>query len=470
MLLVSPAVVEQMLPEDVRVDVSPVDVLRRQFQTYRPKAERYTVHLSLGRALVHTGQLSKAAMHFDEALDLAQNPQQQAEARYMFGAARLRQGRLQEAESLVDQAMAGADQDVGPLALHLLAEIKLARGHVKQALRLFNEAFDLAEQRQDFDGGALLAAALGEAWASNKGSATESAVWFETARQLLSSARASPAGESEAVAARVDSLHASSHRSLGRLSAATSLYSKALRWQTRQLSPMHPDLMASHIGLALARRDMGDLAGARADLEAVEQLLRAAPREGPQLSRLLIFKADVLRASQELAAARLAIQEAMALQAEMLAGEDHPDAGLAVSSYGSILHDAGELEAAQEQYQSALTMNMRLLGRKHARTAAAHSDLGSLFQDRGADEQARAHFAECVDSHLAVTSGHDTIGVAGALNNLATVLFRSGRPSEALPLLRRAVEAMDAAQLPSDHPDRVLYQENLDLVLEHESR
>merc|ERR1719491_2378416 len=133
-------------------------------------------------------------------------------------------------------------------------------GHFEQALKMYNQAFNLADQRKDMDRAALLAADIGEAL-SLQGKLQDSMDWLHTAAEILDSGRGSLAGADKAIAAKVDSRIGSVRHHLGNVLPAIDLYSRAYRAQARLLYPGHPDLVSTRLSMVHAQRDLGDSVG-----------------------------------------------------------------------------------------------------------------------------------------------------------------------------------------------------------------
>lgn len=266
------------------------------------------------------------------------------------------------------------------------------------------------------------------------------------------------------VSAKVSSFTAVAHHLLGDIPRAMENYRRALRAQVQVLHPSHPDLVSTELGIARAQRDLGNSEGALHAIEAVETTLRQGHQEGLDLSRALIYKSDMLRENKRTAAAEEAIKEAIDLQAALFQGEEHPEAAIALSSYGSILHDSGKADEAHDKYKRALWINLKTVGEKHPGTASAYNSLGTLYEDIGDDSTAHEHFSKCLKIQLD-TLGEESPDVANTYNNLATVLFRQGQPAEAALFLRKALQVLDTAGVPQNSPDRLLYEENLEEII-----
>lgn len=233
--------------------------------------------------------------------------------------------------------------------------------------------------------------------------------------------------------------------------------------QAAGLRPGHPDLLATRVGLARTMRDLGDAAGALRGVQAVEQTLRAGPNEGPDLSRVLILKADFLRIEGAFNLAQASSEEALRLQEQWFRGDDHPEAAVALAGYGSILHDAGSLEEAYDRYDASLSMSLRTVGETHPEVAAVYNSMGTLLQDLRKPMEAFDKFTKCLEIQRA-TVGDASPDVANTYNNMATVLFQQGRAKEAAGLLRKALAILDRSGAAESSPERALYEENLQEV------
>lgn len=241
---------------------------------------------------------------------------------------------------------------------------------------------------------------------------------------------------------------------------ALNLYQKAMRVQSRTLRPGHPDVIGSQVSIARAQRDLGESANAKDTIAMAERTLRAGPQEGPDLARVLVLKADLLREGKQYKEAETAVNEALALQLQVFGGDDYPEVAVSLMAYGGILHDQNHFMTAGEKYSRALAVNMKTLGPNNPETAASHNSLGTLFQDAGNDEKAREHFSECLKIQLK-TVGPANPDVSTTYNNLATILFRQGKPKDAIRLFQKAIDVLDAAAVPKENPDREIFQENM---------
>jgi len=451
-------------------DPDPAEILLRQLRQATDTAQKLALHTSVGHILRDQGRYSQAAKHYEAALGLSRTSSELVQAQHMLGLVELHRGRLAEARRHLESAfvLTGQEGDLSVTVFRTLGDVRREMGHIGEALKLYDSAWTLGLKRRDGDGLVLVAAEISEAHA-RKGEIAKALHWLEKANQQLDANRLDRGRRGDpAVVAKVNSYMAGLQHARGDIARARELYRKALREQAAVLRPSHPDLLATRMGMALAQRDAGDLDGALQAIDAVAKTLLSAsparPSEGPDLARARILKADLLREARRFAEAETEIQEALRLQRLAFGGEDHPEAAVALSSYGSLLHDMGKIQAAHDKYHKALDLNLRTVGKMHPETASTYNSLGTLYEDAGQDDAAEKHFTKCLEIQLH-TVGESSPDVANTYNNLATIIFRRGDAGEAADMLRKAIAVLDAAGVPTGNPDRAVYEENLQEVL-----
>jgi tetratricopeptide (TPR) repeat protein len=339
-------------------------------------------------------------------------------------------------------------------------------GQLDEALQLYKSVWDAIAARRDsadVDQLPLLAAEVAEVYA-RRGELKSAFFWLGRAMVQLHVNRHSVQGVDSIDEAKIQSLLGSVYHAGGDVSRAMEFYFKAARAQEKAFCPTHRDLLATRMGIARAHRDLGDPSSAFKVIEGVEALILSGPKEGLDLSRALVLKADLLREARRYEEAESTVQEAIRHQEASFGREDHPEAAVALSTYGSVLHDQGKLVEAHRQYNHALSMNLRTVGSNHPEAAALYNSLGTLYEDAGDDLKAQSHFATCLEIQLS-TVGDRSPDVRNAYNNLATILFRRGESAEAASLLRKALRVLDVAGVPKNNPDRTLYEDNLQEIL-----
>lgn len=449
-------------------DPDPVDILLRQLQRTKDKdiAQRHALHTSAGHVLRDQGRYTQAAEHYENALSLANDREQLIEAQQMLGLVEMHQGKLLAARHHLESAFVLTDQGdhLSLAVLRTLADVKREMGSLEEALKLYDHAWKIGLKKHDGDGLVLVAAEVSEAH-TRRGEVDKALNWLKMANQQLDANKLDRGRRGDPAAiAKVDAYMAGVLHAQGHIKEAHELYKRALRAQAAALRPSHPDILATRMGMARAQRDSGDAEGALRAIEAVAKTLKSGPNEGPDLSRTLLLKADLLREAKRHKEAEDEIKLALKLQKQAFGGMDHPEVAVALSSYGSLLHDMGQYQEAFGKYKEALNLNLKTVGDRHPETASTYNSLGTLHEDAGNDEAAMTHFSKCLEIQLH-TVGDKSPDVANSYNNLATVHFRRGSPEKAAELLRKAIAVLDAAGVPKGNPDRAVYEENLQEVL-----
>jgi len=462
----------RMLSEEVLTEPGAVDVLLVQLRRLGGKdpTQEYPLHSTAGNIYREQGRFSDASVHYAKAVDLAQNNHDRVVALVALGSTKLHKGHLSDAHRHLEKAVALADRgsEHAVAAIHALANVHRDLGHADESIRLYKQAWELGFLHRDMRPSEmpLLAADAGEAHAQ-RGLQQQALVWFKTAQKQAMAIKQRlhhQQQEGQPYEAQIHSLLGAWHHQAGQVNKAMELYQKALRVQARVLHATNTDLIGTRLSIARAQRDLGDHNGAQRTAMAVEFTLRSGALEGPDLSRCLVLKADLLREAKRLQEAKSAIQEAIHEQEKTFIGES-PEVAMAMSTLGSVLHDEGKLEEAHQYYMKALLLNENTVGEWHPETAATHNSLGTLYEDTNNLKQARIHFKKCLEIQLA-SVGKSSPEVANTYNNLATVMFRQGAEKEAAALLKKALKVMDAAGIPSTNPDRAVYKDNLGQVLE----
>mmetsp|Transcript_61532 Transcript_61532/g.156306 ORF Transcript_61532/g.156306 Transcript_61532/m.156306 type:complete len:541 (-) Transcript_61532:60-1682(-) len=457
-----------MRRQEPEMEPSPVDILARQLRQV-PAGNvdaRRTLHASMGHIFRDRGRYREAAQHYKEASELAAGATDKSVALQHLGLVEMHLGHLTSAALLLSAALAagGGDQAESSVGvLHTIGDVKLQQGKIAEAIREYTRAYSIAVQHRDLDESILLLADIGEAWA-RKGHVEEAFKWMQKASEQLEVSRTSAQGVTELVAAKVSSYLGSAYHLKGNVAKAMDLYHKAMRVQAKSLRPSHSDLLATRVSMARAQRDMGDSDGAMRAIEAIEKTSRNGPNEGPDLSRVLVLKSDMLREAKQTRVAEDTAKEAIRLQSECYGSEDHPEIAVAIASYGGILHDSGKFAEAREKYEEALKMNQMTVGMYHPETASVYNSMGTLFQDISDPVASFGQFTKCLEIQRR-TVGETSPDVANTYNNMATVLFQQGRSEEAAGLLKKAIQILDATSSPKLSPERLLYEENLEEVL-----
>ena len=239
-------------------------------------------------------------------------------------------------------------------------------------------------------------------------------------------------------------------RTLARLHLFVGQFDRAIAHATRAAA-LAADIAdpAAHAAALLlrarARFDGGDVAGARADADAIHALHAASPLSDRLLANVLEVQANCAQRHGDgdgaLAAAErsLALRRALGDSGEIARGE---------MLLGSLHGGVGRVELAMEHVEAALEC-LEPLGELHPDTLVAVQHRALLHQRRGDLFAAEAGFRDSLQRRVQVY-GDDHPHVAWARADLAWLLQTQRRHAEAAELLRRALPVL-RERLGEDH-------------------
>lgn len=252
---------------------------------------------------------------------------------------------------------------------------------------------------------------------------------------------------------------------LGRVLASLGDFPAARSHQERGLAILEKSLGSGHAEVGLALRDLAltlvearEPEAARPRLERALKILETEHGPGhPDVAKVRLDLGSSLLAAGDREGARAEFQRVLPVL-EKAYGTEHPDLAMVLSTLGDLLISPGvhkkEPEEAIGYYSRALEIREAALGPVHPLVAASLGDLGRAYQLLEDDAKAREFF----ERSLAVTEavfGPDHPGVSAPLSRLASLARRAGRPEEALRLYRRAI-AVAEKSLGPDHPSSIL--------------
>jgi tetratricopeptide (TPR) repeat protein len=244
------------------------------------------------------------------------------------------------------------------------------------------------------------------------------------------------------------------------LTAAESIYRRALKLAEMEYGPEHPEVAAVANNLGLARKEQGDFAGARTWYERALKIGEAAyGRDHAQMAIYVNNLGNVLRAQRDLAGARASFNRALKI-AETAYGPDHPQVAVCLNSLGNVLWEQGDLAGARACYERALRIEEAAYGPAHPTVAVLVNNLGSVL--RGLDDLvgARASFERALKIDEAAY-GPDHPETATDANNLGVVLKAQGDLVGARACYARALKIRERV-LGKDHPHTQIARNNLE--------
>jgi hypothetical protein len=167
-------------------------------------------------------------------------------------------------------------------------------------------------------------------------------------------------------------------RNLGDLQGARSLHEQALAGYRRVLGEDHPDTLQSMNNLAVTLGDLGDLQDARA---LQEQTLAARGQvlgeDHPDTLNSMNNLAQIRRALGDLDDARGLHKQTLAARRRVL-GDDHPDTLWSMHNLANVLWRLGDLQGARDLLERVVATRQRVLGHDHPYSLQSANNLGEV--------------------------------------------------------------------------------------------
>jgi serine/threonine-protein kinase len=355
-----------------------------------------TAH-DLAHALEAKGEADQAIGVFQ---DLARLRPKEARHLACLGRALRSRGRKQEADAVLDAAIAAARAAVTlqpgrPLAHFHLSLALSYRGKLDEAIAECREAIrlkpDLPGAHSNLGEGLLEQGKLAEAIAEFR-AALRLKPDFTQAHSSLGFALSEQGKLEEAIAEcreaiRLEPDYAPAHGNLGGALRSQGKLEEAIA-ECREAIRLKPDLPGPHMNLGISLVKQGKLDEAIAEFRAALRLKPEDPKAHNNLGGALIYRGKLEEAIAEFRAA-------------LRLKPDHPDAH---SNLGGALYYQGKLEEAIAEFRAALRLKPDY--------AEAHCNLGLALRDQGKLEAAIAEFRAALGLNPDDADAHSNLGRA----------------------------------------------------------
>ncbi|HWB75232.1 MAG TPA: serine/threonine-protein kinase [Nannocystaceae bacterium] len=202
-----------------------------------------------------------------------------------------------------------------------------------------------------------------------------------------------------------------------------------------------PEMVDSMLeGLAVVLDDEGELdEGLKVHLELAQRRIERLGADHPVLVTSYANIASTYAMTGQIDRALEYAQKATAV-AERSSGERHPNYALALHNEGELLRMAGRYDDALARLRQAEKLFEATSGPESFRVASAIMHEAGVLQNQGRFDESIALMRRSLELLDRIEAGRDT---ANAKMNLADVLREAGRPADALPYARAAVEELD---------------------------
>jgi tetratricopeptide (TPR) repeat protein len=422
-----------------------------------------TVRTNLGSVERASGDYRAAKQLFAQALasrEAAFGPDHLdvAASAHNLGVVTLDLGDPRGARALLERALRIREAALGPehadvaSTLDALADTWSAEGQHAVALPIAERSLTIREAARNPDPLAVADALLGLAGViEGLGRPAVAHAHYARAYDLRVRARGVDHPEVAEALARWASCVAAE----GRPSEALEMHERALATRAAALGPDHP-AVASHLNnVAVTKRVLGDLVGAR---DAYLASLRIDGQAPGSVARTLTNLATLHETEGDLVAARARYEQAIPLL-EAALGPDHPDVAAAVTGLAIVLQAQGERALARPLFERGLALREAVLGPTHPDVAWCLDHLAVWHEAAGDLAAARVAYERALAARTS-SLGPAHPAVATSLVHLGGLLRAQGDFVGAADAITRALAIREATYGP-DHPDVAAAQRDL---------
>lgn len=239
------------------------------------------------------------------------------------------------------------------------------------------------------------------------------------------------------------------------------LFRTALDMAKRILGPFHPAVAVVLGNLGLVRDSRGDLTGAEQYYRQALAVFARSSREFPERTYALENLASLLAMEGRLSEAEPLVQQAIEIGTRT-EGPSHPDVGFGWVNLGAIHRDMGKLALARTE----MTRGLKILaeagpGARHY-YVRVHTEDARLMIASGKPKEAIPVLRALLDS-VVKEYKPDDYRAAEVREALGEALVASGRRATALPLLAASYAAF-LNDFGATHPETVAAKQRLDEV------
>jgi tetratricopeptide (TPR) repeat protein len=227
---------------------------------------------------------------------------------------------------------------------------------------------------------------------------------------------------------------ADAYSAAGRHDDSLRLHEQTLDAAERDLGPLHAATMTARAGLAAEQLTAGRPREAVAGFErTLADRERASGADHPDTLAVRAQLANAYRFAGKLKDAFREYQRVLADRVRTL-GDDHPDTISARASLAYAYRTVGRLKDAVPQYERVVAARSRILGDDHRDTIAARGNLAVAYLEaRRIREAIDAYERAVADGDLVLGAGD--VEALTARFNLAVAYSEGGRLAEAVKLL-----------------------------------
>jgi serine/threonine protein kinase/Tfp pilus assembly protein PilF len=366
-----------------------------------------------------------------EARSLDSEPAVQAELYETLGGIYQKLGKLEQADSLMESALAKREALYGPDSTET-AKGLLALGSLRDAEARYGDAERLIRQALDQDRRLLPAndPAVAKAMLAlggvleDRGAYDQSIAILEQTVQLYSAAGAEPV--------LADSLYelANAHFYAGHYEKSEEINERALAMYKQIYGERHPRVAEILINLGAIQLDTGHYAAAEQfDRQALDIVQAWYGKDNPETATDLTILARSLVYQKRFDEASDLLQQSLAIK-ERTWGKVHPSVASTLNELGSVALQEGKYDAAEQYFTQMGDIYRTEYGEQHYLYATALSNLASVYTAQQQWSRAEKLYRQAIPIYVESQSpSHINTGIARI--KLGRTLLRQHRYGDA---------------------------------------
>jgi eukaryotic-like serine/threonine-protein kinase len=367
-----------------------------------------------------------------EARSLDAEPAVQAELYETLGGIYQKLGKLEQADSLMESALAKREALYGPdstetaKGLLALGSLRDAEARYDDAERLIRQALDRDRRHLPANDPAVAKAmlALGGVL-DNRGAYDQSIAILEQTVQLYSA----PGSEPVELA---DSLYelANAHFYAGHYEKSEEINERALAMYKQIYGERHPRVAEILINLGAIQLDTGHYAAAEQyDRQALDIVQAWYGKDNPETATDLTILARSLVYQKRYAEASDLLQQSLAIKERTL-GKVHPSVASTLNELGSVALQEGKYDAAEQYFTRMADIYRTEYGEQHYLYATSLSNLASVYTAQQQWTRAEKLYRQAIPIYIESQSPtHINTGIARI--KLGRTLLRQQRFADA---------------------------------------
>jgi eukaryotic-like serine/threonine-protein kinase len=367
-----------------------------------------------------------------EARSLDAEPAVQAELYETLGGIYQKLGKLEQADSLMESALAKREALYGPdstetaKGLLALGSLRDAEARYGDAERLIRQALDRDRRHLPANDPAVAKAmlALGGVL-DNRGAYDQSIAILEQTVQLYSAPGSEPVD-------LADSLYelANAHFYAGHYEKSEEINERALAMYKQIYGERHPRVAEILINLGAIQLDTGHYAAAEQyDRQALDIVQAWYGKDNPETATDLTILARSLVYQKRYAEASDLLQQSLAIK-ERTFGKVHPSVASTLNELGSVALQEGKYDAAEQYFKRMADIYRTEYGEQHYLYATALSNLASVYTAQQQWPRAEKLYRQAIPIYIESQSlTHINTGIARI--KLGRTLLRQQRYADA---------------------------------------